>query len=414
LPKQVDFSHRQAERLNHHVRRVGLPVSVSSAFLKDARIAVIGAGAVGSVVSYRLAQAGANVTIIDQHHPGWGTSGNSFAWLNSFGKTPRYYHQLNVRSIREHQDLASELNGTWIHLHGGIAWERTDNPERNARLKERAKALHQWGYRVEVVSPQEVTSNLEPDLHIDPGNVEEVYITPIEGWINAIGLCHAAVSEAVRRYNATFRKDEVIGFGQAQGTINAVKLASGETLEVDAVINASGPSAARIADMAGIDLPITRQPGLLIVSAPAPVHLKHVVHTPDLNLRDDGGWRVMIHGEDFDEQVADEHRLELSDPFVTRAMERAAEAVPNLKGIEAEGVRVGVRPMPNDGHPIIGFDPEVAGFYHTVMHSGITLCAAVGNLVTEDLMGTAPPELEPFRIERFIEGKAKQVHATIE
>src|SRR6185503_13103005 len=54
-----------------------------------ARVIVIGAGVVGANVAYRLAQAGAEVIVVDAGAPGGGTSGASFAWANSFGKTPR-------------------------------------------------------------------------------------------------------------------------------------------------------------------------------------------------------------------------------------------------------------------------------------------------------------------------------------
>ena len=62
-------------------------------------IVVVGAGSVGANVAYRLAQRGARVTVLDAGAPGGGTSGASFAWTNSFSKTPRDYHDLNVASM---------------------------------------------------------------------------------------------------------------------------------------------------------------------------------------------------------------------------------------------------------------------------------------------------------------------------
>ncbi|HQZ91098.1 MAG TPA: FAD-dependent oxidoreductase, partial [Thermomicrobiales bacterium] len=68
---------------------------IGASYFSDASIVIIGAGAVGSATAYRLAQAGAAVTVVERRFPGAGTSGSSFAWLNSFGKTPRDYHRLN-------------------------------------------------------------------------------------------------------------------------------------------------------------------------------------------------------------------------------------------------------------------------------------------------------------------------------
>ena len=44
---------------------------------------VIGAGSSGSAVAYRLAEAGASVTIVEGDRVGGGTSGISFAWTNA-------------------------------------------------------------------------------------------------------------------------------------------------------------------------------------------------------------------------------------------------------------------------------------------------------------------------------------------
>ena len=43
---------------------------------------VIGAGVMGASVAYRLAQAGAAVTVLEATRVGGGTSGISFAWTN--------------------------------------------------------------------------------------------------------------------------------------------------------------------------------------------------------------------------------------------------------------------------------------------------------------------------------------------
>ena len=44
---------------------------------------VIGAGVMGASVAYRLAQAGAIVTVLEAARVGGGTSGISFAWTNA-------------------------------------------------------------------------------------------------------------------------------------------------------------------------------------------------------------------------------------------------------------------------------------------------------------------------------------------
>jgi glycine/D-amino acid oxidase-like deaminating enzyme len=379
-------------------------MAVGSAYLRGARIVVIGAGAVGSVAAYRLAQAGAAVTVVEPRFPGAGTTGNSFAWLNSFNKTPRHYHRLNARSIRDHADLARELDGDWVHIDGGLHWCYADDAEQVQRLRTVTRRLHEWGYRIETVTPEQVMRELEPDLVIDPDRVEEVFYTPGEGWLNGVGLCHGALSAAVRRYGARLVQDTVVDLTGPAGAIDTVVLAGGERLGADAVINAAGPDAGRIAAMAGVDLPVSRQPGLLVTTEPAPVSLKRVIHAPEGNLRADGGWRMLIQRTNFDQLVESEQPLDVSHPVCQESVDHLATIVPGLRGIRAESARMGVRPMPKDGHPIVGFDPAVNGLYHLVMHSGVTLSATMGNLVVEDFLQTDPPELAPYRPARFTSG----------
>src|ERR1700720_2380528 len=70
---------------------------------------VIGAGVMGASVAYRLAQAGAAVTVLEATRIGGGTSGISFAWTNAHQKPPKPYHDLNVAGMKAHAALAAEI-----------------------------------------------------------------------------------------------------------------------------------------------------------------------------------------------------------------------------------------------------------------------------------------------------------------
>ena len=55
-----------------------------------------------------------------------------------------------------------------------------------------------------------------------------------------------------------------------------------------------------------------------------------------------------------------------------------------------------------DGEPIVGPVAELPGLYLAVMHSGVTLAAAVGRLVARELVdGTVEPALAGCRLDRF-------------
>src|SRR5260370_39525747 len=94
---------------------------------------VIGAIVVGATVAYRLAQAGAAVTVLEATRIGGGTSGTSFAWTNArHKKPPKPYHDLNVAGMKAHAALVDEFRVTpWRHGGGSLEWEA--EPDRTAQ-----------------------------------------------------------------------------------------------------------------------------------------------------------------------------------------------------------------------------------------------------------------------------------------
>src|ERR1700761_6065159 len=114
------------------------------------KIIVIGAGVVGASVAYRLAQAGADVTVLEAARVGGGTSGISFAWTNAHKKPPKPYHDLNVAGMRAHAALADELGGTpWWHGGGSLEW--VAETERTAQ-RQNIEQLQSWGYAAEWIT----------------------------------------------------------------------------------------------------------------------------------------------------------------------------------------------------------------------------------------------------------------------
>ena len=373
----------------------------TSEYLRDARIVIVGAGVIGATLGYRMAQAGARVTMVERRFPGAGTSGSSFAWINGMDKPPRDYHRLNIRSIRDHEDLADEIGGDWVHVAGSLHWAATGDGARASALERSVRRLKGWGMRVDRLTPAQAVRELEPDLVIDPDAVTTVYLVHRAGWLDPMAMAHGTSSAAVERYGAELLHGEVVGVRTTRGMIEALVLADGRELAADVFINAAGPDAARLAVLAGVTLPIERTPGLLLITAPTPARLGRVVHSAEVHLRPDGGGRVMIQSEPLDSHAVDGSPMAVDDELVREAMERARAVMPALSHVGAEAVRLGVRPVPKDGFPIVGFDPSLGNLYHVVTHSGVTLAARLALLVTEELTGGDGELLHPYRPSRF-------------
>ena len=110
----------------------------------------------------------------------------------------------------------------------------------------------------------------------------------------------------------------------------------------------------------------------------------------------------MVHNQDFDlRQVTPDQLLAAADS-PERTLAAVRSTFRGAAGVELLSTEVGARPMPADGEPIVGPVGEVPGLYLAVMHSAVTLAAAVGRLVARELVeGTVEPALAGCRPDRF-------------
>ena len=87
-----------------------------------------------------------------------------------------------------------------------------------------------------------------------------------------------------------------------------------------------------------------------------------------------------------------------------RMLDIAARFVPDIGGAEFEAAYIGWRPLPLDGHPVLGASPARPDVYLAIMHSGVSLAPIVGQLVARELIEGAVIEgLEPYRPTRTFE-----------
>ena len=159
------------------------------------------------------------------------------------------------------------------------------------------------------------------------------------------------------------------------------------------VIAAGTESRALCADM-GIELPVESSPATLSRFAGPRGLVGRVVSGPDLEIRQDTAGRLFVcdgyvEGETLDERAADTLAL-------IRRRFRGADTVTSIDA------RVGWRPMPADGMPIVGFTPDASGLYLAVMHGGVVMAPVVGRLATDETVaGNEAEALAPCRVSRF-------------
>ncbi|MFE6805107.1 NAD(P)/FAD-dependent oxidoreductase [Streptomyces sp. NPDC057681] len=367
---------------------------------RSERVAVIGVGILGASVGWNLSRYGAEVVFIDAGQPGEGVTNWSFSWVNASNKTERRsYFDLNVAGIAAYRELAETIGpDSWWHPSGHLRW--AGDPAAEAKHLETAELLASWDYRVEVCTGAEVRRRLEPALTVP--DKTPVLFYPDEAWVHGRHLVGRLVGRAVE-CGAEHRSGTAvcdIGIG-ADGSIRTVTLSDGSCLDVDAVVNAAGPSASRVAGLIARHLPMRREPGAVtrIGCAQVPVH--RAMHAPHIEIRPDGDASVVLHSREIDALIdTGEDPAELARLL----HESAKHVVPELGDALITQTRVAHRPIPADGFPSVGAVSSVPGYYEAVSHSGITLGPVIGQLLASEILsGKRDEMLADFRPERFPE-----------
>jgi glycine/D-amino acid oxidase-like deaminating enzyme len=368
-------------------------------------VVVVGAGVIGAAVAFRLAQAGAKVTVLEGvDRVGAGTSGRSFAWTNSNGKTPQAYHNLNVAGMQAHAALGGEFGSTpWWHGGGNLDWRATDSGR--AQLTDRVERLRAWGYAVEWVTPDR-WHELEPDVDLNSVGDAPIAFYPLEGWLDPIVYAHAML-RAAGAHGAVVRtrahvEQVLVSGGRARG----VALRGGQQVEADWVVNCAGrwANTLSVVDMPRLRLPLAPTLGLLVFTPPVASGLRRVVHAPSINMRPDGAGRLLLHADDVDDALAPEAEPGVGSPIVQEMLRRAAAVLPGMGQVAAEAVRIGIRAIPADGLSAVGAMPGIDGYYVVVTHSGVTLSPFLARAVAVEIVNDAREEqLEPFRPGRLLE-----------
>ncbi|MGH7880679.1 MAG: NAD(P)/FAD-dependent oxidoreductase, partial [Candidatus Binataceae bacterium] len=99
-------------------------------------------------------------------------------------------------------------------------------------------------------------------------------------------------------------------------------------------------------------------------------------------------------------------------PFPSKALEKIhgerifADISKDFKcarGATLSAIKLGFRPLPKDGFPVVGTVPGAADIYVATTHQGVSLAPIMGRFVTQELLtGSLVDMLAPYRPERFL------------
>jgi glycine/D-amino acid oxidase-like deaminating enzyme len=374
---------------------------------RHANVVVIGGGVAGLSTAYFLAKGGADVLLIDRDEAAMAAStanaGSLHVQLLSYDfndETPpdggQAAHTLPLapRSIALWKEIgraAGEDLG--IRTEGGLML--AEDEAGMAWLRRKSAMERRWGIESHVLGSNELR-DLAPALSNRMVGADfvpaEGYGDPLRGMMALLRLAPAHGARVLR--GAEVRAIERAGTGwmvtTSKGTVTAGR-----------VVNATGPWAARIGRMVGLDLPVTGTVQQVMVTEPAPTLTRHLVAVANrhLSLKQQASGGFLIGGGwfgGFDATTGRTSTLRRNIEGNLWVCERALPAVKALSIVRAwTGINTAI-----DRAPLLGEAPGLPGFYNTVTANGYTLGPVVGQMTAEAIL--RGEEIDPrYRIERF-------------
>ena len=411
------------------------------------RVAVIGAGVVGTCCALRLRADGHDVLLVDPREPGTATSfGNAgiiahgsiapYSWPGLWRQVPAMlFDPLSPLIVRWRylpraapwlaRFLAAGRLSSWRRLVADLApivtraraeherlcadhavepgLVRTDgyvhafrDRGRFAEMALQREAMNDYQVRTEVLERDRLRE-LEPALSRE---FEVGLLVADGGFVAEPVALTRAYAQAFEALGGARLEERATGFEMAESGPRAV-LAGGGRHEVDHVVLAAGAWSRPLARRLGAPVPLEAKRGYHVsVDPPDGPGLVRPVMVGDHDyvlcpMRD--GLRVTAGVEFGGLRLAPDYRR------VRRILEHARTSLPGLDGaVRREWM--GYRPALPDSKPVIGPSPRFANvtFAFGHGHLGLTLSAVTGRLVSDLVAGREPAvSLAPFRADRF-------------
>ncbi|MEM1306342.1 MAG: FAD-binding oxidoreductase [Pseudomonadota bacterium] len=361
-------------------------------------VIVVGAGIIGSAFAMELAEAGANVTLVDRSGPASGATSKSFAWINAHETANADYAALRQASIARYRAFDPRLQDAM-----GMVWRGTLNCHGDAAaLETEAAALTSMGHAARIIGANAI-ADLEPALTARP---DAGLYCENEGAVDPAAATRAFARCAAEAGARIIYGCDVTALTMVSDRVTGIATTFGQ-LTADTVVLAGGAGTRALAQTVGVDIPMSNRFGVLLRTLPLQRFIERVVLLDGLDVRQERDGTV-IAAPDFSgapvagggetaaaidpSAIATELRARLREWF-------SCPATPHV-----DVTTFGERPVPADGLPAIGRVPDREGLFVAVMHSGITLAPIVGLLGAREVLDDVDSDrLAPYRLDRFIQ-----------
>jgi len=375
-------------------------------------VAIIGGGIMGSAVAYHLKQADAGLDVaVVEMDPAYSKASTTLSMANV---RIQFSFEQNIRISQFTFEVLENFGEEMAvgDLRPDITFRREGNLflVDDAGMPSAEAAIHlqrRLGCRVEWWTPGKIKQNypLYAPEHLAGGT-----FGPLDGHFDAYAFLMGYKKKA-RSMGTRYIENRVTEVLTDGSRVRGVRLASGETLSADCVVNCAGAWAAEVARSARINLPVDpvkRQIFVLDTAVKPEGPLPLTVLPSGLYFRTETGGRILLgksmpqDSVGFDFSWDDKRFMEILWPEL-------AEFVPafdTLKLLRGWAGLYAVNTL--DGNAILGEWPELKGFFLANGFSGHGLqqAPAVGRYLSELILNLPPTlDLSCFGAERIVENR---------
>ena len=373
---------------------------------QQAQVVIIGGGVMGASTAYHLARRGATDIVLLEKQESWGAGATGKC---AGGIRYQFSTEINIELSklslpmleRFEEEMGQAIDLRWPgYLFLLTSEEEIDTFKRNVALQ------HRLGVPTEWLNGDEVRERL-PQFNAD--DVIAGTFHGGDGLADPNGVVIGYVSAARRLGVSTHTGIAVTGITTEGGRVTGVETTAG-SVSCEAVVNAAGPWAAPVSEMAGIPMPVTPLRRQMLTTTPLPDIAEDFPFVIDfaqgLYFHREG--EGLLTGQSNpNERPGFDESVDLD--WEVAHMERAIERLPLLETAGRAAHWAGLYEVTPDAHPIIGAVNSLDGYYvitgfsgHGFMHGPIA-----GLLLSEIILDGEASTLNISSLDhaRFAEGR---------
>jgi glycine/D-amino acid oxidase-like deaminating enzyme len=337
-------------------------------------VIITGGGIMGSATAYYLTKADpALKVVVVERDPSYARASTTLSMSNvriQFSlkeniQISRYAFQV-LETFEEDMAVEDRKPRIYFHREGNLFLVDEHNLAAARRAFDLQRSL---GCRIEWWSPSEIKAHYP--LY-ETANLAGATFGPDDGHFDAYATLMAYKAKA-RSQGAEYLTGEVVKLRTANRQATGVALGSGESLSAGQVVNCGGAWAARVAETAGVKLPVIpvkRQVFVLDTAVKPDGPLPLTVLVSGLYFRTETGGLILL-GKSMAEDPVGFNFTYDDQRFVETLWPELAEFVPawdRLKLVRGWAGLYDVNTL--DGNAILGEWPEIAGLYLATGFSG--------------------------------------------